>query len=48
MSASTATDTRSRFEPTTRTRSRLGSKRPSTGSIIALIIAVIVLVILLS
>lgn len=38
---SAVTDTRSRIEPTTRTRSRLGSRRPSTGSIVALVIAVI-------
>jgi multiple sugar transport system permease protein len=38
---STATDTRSRFQPTTRTKSRLGSRKVSTGSIIALVIAVL-------
>jgi multiple sugar transport system permease protein len=37
---SVAADTRSRIQPTTRARSGIGSRRPSAGSIIALIIAV--------
>ena len=41
MSTSTTTDTRARLEPTTRTPSKIGKPRRSTGSIIAFIIAAI-------
>jgi multiple sugar transport system permease protein len=37
---SVAADTRSRIQPTARTRGGVGSRRPSAGSIIALVIAV--------
>jgi len=37
--STTAADTRSRIEPTTRTPSKIGTRRRSTGSIIAFIIA---------
>jgi multiple sugar transport system permease protein len=36
-----AADTRGRIEPKARTRGRVGSRRPSTGSLIALVIAVL-------
>jgi multiple sugar transport system permease protein len=38
---SVAADTRSRIEPVSRTRRRVGSRRPSGGSILALVIAVL-------
>jgi len=38
---SAVADTRSRLEPTTRPARRVGSRRPSTGSIVALVIAVL-------
>jgi multiple sugar transport system permease protein len=39
--STTAADTRSRIEPTARTPTKVGTKRRSTGSIIAFIIATI-------
>ncbi len=38
---SVAADTRARIEPKSRTRGRVGSRRPSAGSLIALVIAVL-------
>src|SRR3712207_3017541 len=38
---SVAADTRARIEPTARTRGRVGSRRPSAGSIAAFVIALL-------